>query len=108
MRERLSVADVSRRFSISPTTLKKLFASRLGMGVMSYFLDCRMREAKKLIREEEKSFSEIAIELGFASVHHFSRIFKQKIGMTPTEYGRSVRAMLEAAVPADSNDFVAR
>ena len=108
VRRRLSVGEVSRRFSISPTTLKKLFATHLGCGVMAYFLDCRIREAKKLIREQEKNFSEIALELGFASVHHFSRIFKQKTGMTPTEYGRSVRAMLEAASPSEGDDFSIR
>ncbi len=95
--ERLSMDVVARTFSISPTTLKKLFSSYHGCGVMSYFLDARIREAKKLIREEELNFSEIALELHFASVHHFSRIFKQKTGMTPTEYARSVKSLLEEA-----------
>lgn len=109
-RRRLSVASVSREFSLSSTTLKKLFSTHLGCGVMSYFLDCRIREAKKLIREEEMNFSEIAAELGFASVHHFSRIFKQKSGMTPTEYVRSVRALLEEASPGnpEENEYIAQ
>ena len=107
MRERLSVESICRTFSLSPTTLKKLFSASLGCGAMSYFLDCRIREAKKLIREERMNFSAIAAELRFASVHHFSRIFKQKTGMTPTEYERSVKALLEAATPTDRADLKA-
>ncbi len=106
-RERLTVESICRTFSLSPTTLKKLFSASLGCGAMSYFLDCRIREAKKLIREEELNFSAIAAELRFASVHHFSRIFKQKTDMTPTEYARSVKALLEAATPASRADFKA-
>lgn len=106
-RERLTVESICRTFSLSPTTLKKLFSASIGCGAMSYFLDCRIREAKKLIREEELNFSAIATELRFASVHHFSRIFKQKTGMTPTEYARSVKALLEAATPTTRADLIA-
>ena len=106
-REKLTVETICRTFSISPTTLKKLFSAYLGCGAMSYFLDCRIREAKKLIREEELNFSAIASELRFASVHHFSRIFKQKTGMTPTEYARSVKSLLEAASPTEKSEFKA-
>lgn len=106
-RQKLSVETLCRTFLISPTTLKKLFSTYLGCGAMSYFLDCRIREAKKLIREEGMKFSAIAAELRFASVHHFSRIFKQKTGMTPTEYARSVKSLLEAAAPTEKSEFKA-
>ena len=94
---KLSIKLVSQQFSISPTALKKLFSSSLGTGVMSYFLDCKIREAKRMIAEKEKNCSQIAQILGFSSVHYFSRIFKLKTGMSPTEYERSVKSLLEQA-----------
>ena len=94
---KLSIKLICQEFSISPTALKKLFSSSLGTGVMSYFLDCKIREAKRMIADKDKNYSQIAQILGFSSVHYFSRIFKLKTGMSPTEYERSVKSMLEQA-----------
>ena len=41
-------------------------------------------------RENEKNFTQISDELGFSSIHYFSRLFKKKTGMTLTEYRSSV------------------
>ena len=49
-----------------------------------------LEKAKELIRENDKNFTQISEELGFSTVHYFSRLFKKKTGMTPTEYRSSV------------------
>ena len=41
--------------------------------------------------EDNMNFTEIAATLQYSTVHHFSRQFKEKFGITPTEYARSVR-----------------
>ena len=43
---------------------------------------------KKKIQKTSDSFTEIAESLGFSSVNYFSRVFKSKTGVTPTEYSR--------------------
>jgi len=42
--------------------------------------------AKERIFDTKKSVSEIAYELGFKYPQHFTRLFKQQVGMTPLEY----------------------
>ena len=42
--------------------------------------------AKEKIFDTSKSVSEIAYELGFKYPQHFTRLFKQKVGLTPNEY----------------------
>ncbi|MOA61756.1 DNA-binding transcriptional activator FeaR [compost metagenome] len=42
--------------------------------------------AKERIFDHEKTISEIAYELGFNYPQHFTRLFKQKVGISPTEY----------------------
>ena len=54
------------------------------------FLDLKLKEAKRLIRESSLNFTEISELLGFNSLHYFSRLFKERVGMTPSEYARSV------------------
>mgnify|MGYP001903295242 len=44
-----------------------------------------------MIRENDLNFTEIAAQLHYSTVHHFSRQFKEKFGITPTEYAKSVR-----------------
>jgi AraC family transcriptional activator of pobA len=42
--------------------------------------------AKERIFDQGKSVSQIAYELGFKYPQHFTRLFKQRVGMTPNEY----------------------
>lgn len=86
----LTVADIAEKFNKSESTLKKLFSAHLGCGVIAKFNDMKLRHAKVLIRERNLNFTEIAEVLGFSSVHYFSRLFKKKTGMTPSEYSDSV------------------
>ena len=44
-----------------------------------------------MIREGEMNFTEIAAALEYSTVHHYSRQFKEKFGITPSEYAKLVR-----------------
>lgn len=88
----LSIDQLCAHFAISRTKLKMIIKAKTSMGVREFFNQLKIEQAKQLIREERKNFSEIAERLGYCSVHHFSRQFKQTTGMTPTEYTRSVQA----------------
>ncbi|WP_253735931.1 AraC family transcriptional regulator [Paenibacillus sp. FJAT-26967] len=91
----LTVEALSRQFHLSPTRLKELFKSRTGMTLMKYWTRLKIDRAKRLIREETCNYSQIAQQLGYGSVHSFSRMFKQAAGMSPTEYARSIKARME-------------
>ena len=84
----LTIADVCEHFWISPNSLMKKFKKQTGMGLMEYFSDLKIREAKHLIAKTSLRFSEIAERLGFSSLNYFSKLFKAKTGMTPTEYSK--------------------
>jgi AraC-like DNA-binding protein len=84
--EQLTISDVCAHFGISPTTLMKKFRHENDCGIMEYFIDCKITEAKQRIRKTSQSFGEIAESLGFSSANYFSRVFKAKTGMTPREY----------------------
>ncbi|MFD0958474.1 helix-turn-helix domain-containing protein [Paenibacillus chungangensis] len=90
----LSHAQLCQAFAIGRSQLTAIFFERTGYGVMDYFSRMKVKTAQTLIREEKYNFTEIAGRLGYSSVHYFSRSFKRKTGMTPTEYARSVKARL--------------
>ncbi len=85
-----TVGEIARCFSLSESGLKKMFSSQVG-GVTDFFNSMKIERAKLLIRENDKNFTEIAEFLGFNSIHYFSRMFKKKTGMTPSEYRNSVK-----------------
>jgi AraC-like DNA-binding protein len=54
-------------------------------------IDLKIDEAKLLISQNKYSFTEISDKLCFNSVHNFSRLFKQKTDMSPSEYAKSIK-----------------
>lgn len=91
IREKLSVPLVARQVDVSPSYLTALFHKNLQISPGEYIRRIKLQESKQMIRENNLNFTEIAAELQYSTVHHFSRQFKEKFGITPTEYAKSVR-----------------
>lgn len=97
--ETLTLEDVCRDNLIGRSYMQKIFREKYGGGVMEYFSDLKIQAAKEEIRKGTRNFTEIAHELGFATIHYFSRRFKKLTGMTPTEYASSVKGLSERVKP---------
>lgn len=93
--EHISIEDICRDNLIGRSQLQKLFRERTDSGVINYFSNMKIGEAKQLIRERNLNFSQIAERLGYTSVHYFSRQFKKITGMSPSEYASSIKALSE-------------
>ena len=91
IREKLSVPLVARQVDVSPSYLTALFHKNLQISPGEYIRRIKLQESKQMIRENDLYFTEIAAALQYSTVHHFSRQFKEKFGITPTEYAKSVR-----------------
>lgn len=86
----LTLEQISAACSISIPSLHKLCRSQCGCGPITYFISLKLGAAKRLMQESSLNFSQIAAQLGFSSVHYFSRLFKAKTGMSPSQYARSI------------------
>jgi AraC-like DNA-binding protein len=91
VREKLTVPMVARHVDVSPSYLTALFRKNLQISPGEYVRRIKLQESKQMIREDNMNFTEIAAALQYSTVHHFSRQFKDKFGITPTEYAKSVR-----------------
>ena len=89
--EDLSVPFVAHHVDMSPSYLTALFQKHLSISPGEYIRRVKLQESKRLIRENKLNFTEIAAELQYSTVHHYSRQFKEKFGMTPSEYAKLVR-----------------
>ena len=86
----LNFTDICRFSAQSATNLKTIFKAVTGMGVMEYYRMLKIELAKTLLREGTGNITQVADQLGYGSVHYFSRYFKQATGMTPSEYTLSI------------------
>jgi AraC-like DNA-binding protein len=74
---------------MSPSKLKRLFRQIFGNSIFSYYQGFRMKEAARLLKVGKLSVTEVGYQLGFTNLSHFSRVFKNHIGMKPKQYSRS-------------------
>jgi AraC-like DNA-binding protein len=91
IRQKLSVPAVAAQVEVSPSYLTALFHKHLQISPAEYVRRIKLQESKQMIREHSMTFTEIASALQYSTVHHFSRQFKEKFGITPSEYAKSVR-----------------
>jgi AraC-like DNA-binding protein len=85
------VGDIARRLGKSESAVKQTFATFRKEGIIHYYNELKIREAKKLIRQGQFNISQISDLLGFDSPQYFSRCFKNAVHMTPREYTESIR-----------------
>jgi AraC-type DNA-binding domain-containing proteins len=90
--ENLTIDAICRFSSMGRTHLKNIFKEKTGMSVVEYFKSQKIDYAKKLIREGEYNITEISENLGYSTIHSFSRHFKNVSGMSPSEYAKTIKA----------------
>ena len=91
VRDKLSVPIVAKNTEVSPSYLTALFHKHLDISPGEYIRRIKLEKSRQLIREGQMNFTQIAELLQYSTVHHFSRQFKEKFGVTPSEYAKLVR-----------------
>ena len=67
-----------------------MFRAATGLTPHQYLLRVRVKQAQALLKDRSKRLIDVALACGFSSDAHFSRIFRQVVGATPSEYRRNV------------------
>lgn len=80
-----SLPELARVAGLNEFKLKAGFKELFGQTVFGYLSDYRLADAKAQLLERRKTASELAFELGYSSVQHFSTAFKKKFGVSPTQ-----------------------
>ena len=81
-----SVAWCASELNLSPNYFGDLIKKETGRSAQEFVQEKLITIAKEKIFDIDKSISEIAYELGFKYPQHFTRLFKQKTGLSPNEY----------------------
>lgn len=88
----ISLDSVSGILNVNASYFSVLFKKSFGVNFVEYLTELRMNAAKELLRDPLRSTSEVAGMVGYESANYFTRAFKKKTGMTPTEFRRGKTA----------------
>lgn len=83
---KITVAEVSKKFNINRTTLGNQFTEVTGLSIISYLIKLRIDLASMILRDTLLPIAEIIERVGFNDRTHFGRIFSKQTGYTPSEY----------------------
>jgi AraC-like DNA-binding protein len=82
----LSIEQFARMAHRSTSVFKKEFTEYYGTSPGKWLTQRRLDHARRLIETSSKSVSEVAFSAGFENLSHFSRIFKEKYGVSPLQF----------------------
>lgn len=87
--EPLSLDAIARQHGLSSSHFRQLFHKHYGCPPRTYLRQARIGKACRLMMGSSKTLSEIATDVGFESVHSFSKAFHAEEGIAPSEYRRA-------------------
>lgn len=93
--ERITLDSLCFLFATNKTTVCREFKREHGKTVLEYVAALKIKEAKRLLRLQQYSATEVAERVGYSSLHYFSRAFKAETGLSPKKYIETVLSKLE-------------
>ena len=86
----LSLNTVAAQIGISASYLSRIFKSAYNMRFTQKLNDLRIEKSKDLLADEGRLIRDISREVGFLTVQNYMRVFKQRVGVTPSEYRKAL------------------
>ena len=87
-----SVRDLARAAGVSASHLRRVVRGWVGQSPAAYLRQEQVSRARRLLADPRRSIKSVAFESGFASPHHFSRVFRRIDGLSPSEYRAAILA----------------
>lgn len=89
-----TLAEMGRIAGLSPSHFAKKFRLTTGLSLQRFVNRRRLHESLSALRDPSRTLARIALDLGFSSQSHFTRLFSGLVGMTPARYRKSFRRVV--------------
>jgi AraC-like DNA-binding protein len=87
----INVSDISEQIGVSPPKLNEIFKTYTSMTPYQYYIHIKIHKAEDLLEEDNVTVKEVAFQLGFEDQYYFSRLFKNKTGVAPSDWKKYIR-----------------
>jgi len=88
--EPISRIDMANYADISERHLDRSFQQDMGITPITYLNRYRIKQAKALMLQTDRTLTEVALDVGFSNSSHFSRVFRREVGSTPSAYRKGI------------------
>lgn len=86
-REQFSLPDLASTFGYTPSYINRIFKKEYGVSPLQYQTSWRIERAKKMLEQNpDSNISTVAELVGYGNPRYFSRIFKNELGISPSEW----------------------
>ena len=92
--EDIDIPHMAERAEMPVRTFTRRFRKALGMTPNQYLQDIRIENGRELLKSTDLSIQDVAENVGYRDTAYFSRVFKARVGLTPSEYKKMVRPKL--------------
>ena len=96
------VSTMVERSGLSERSFKRRFTRATGMAPIDYVHTLRLEEAKQMLETGDLPVEAIAIEVGYEDASFFRRLFRRKVGLSPSDYRRRFGSIRQALARAES------
>jgi AraC-like DNA-binding protein len=93
--EPISIAGLARQAGMSQFHFIRQFEAVFGSTPHQLRIQARIERAKDLLLRDRASVTEVCMDLGFSSLGSFSSSFARRVGMSPSDYRRSMRMLTQ-------------
>lgn len=87
-----SLAEIARKAGTHEKRLSSIFREHLGSTVFAYIREVRIRRGQELLSDSAMDIQDIADQVGFRSACNFTTAFRERVGMTPSQYRQQAQA----------------
>ena len=85
-----SLEKMSKELSYNPKYVSHVFKKEFGVGIVEYLNTIRIQNACTLMEQGFSGVNDISYNCGYSDSQYFSKIFKSRVGVTPTEYFKNI------------------
>ncbi len=86
----VNLSDISEQIGVSTSKLNEIFKTYTSMTPYQYFIHIKILKAESLLEQKDVSVKEVAYSLGFEDQYYFSRLFKNKTGIAPSNWNKLI------------------
>lgn len=87
--EKIDTESICSALGVSKTTVYNSLKEEHGMSLTKYINNYRLENSKALLKNKNTPIAEVATEVGFDDYNYYTRVFKQRYGLTPSQYRTS-------------------
>ncbi|MDR1108656.1 MAG: AraC family transcriptional regulator [Spirochaetaceae bacterium] len=87
----VNIPSISEQIGVSSSRLTEIFKTYTSMTPYQYYIHIKIHKAESLLEEGDMPVKEVAYRMGFEDQYYFSRLFKNKTGVAPSDWKTYIR-----------------